>query len=79
MAVPGCLQRVTVQHKRLARVRVVEQGAAENAHFVCDKASAKLARSETCSGCVPTGGSRANLKPTFSWNKKQGWKVELMP
>eukprot|EP00964_Phaeocystis_antarctica_P164110 scaffold141589_cov223-Phaeocystis_antarctica.AAC.1 len=44
LAVPGCLQCVAVQHKRLARVRVDEQGAAENAHFVCDNPPAPLAR-----------------------------------
>ena len=44
-----------------------------------NQASTKLARSETCPGCVPTTGSRANLKPTFSWNEKQGWKLEHMP
>ena len=44
-----------------------------------NQASAAAARSETCPGCVPTEGSTANLKPTFSWNNKQGWKVEHMP
>ena len=43
-----------------------------------NQVSAQLAESETCIVCVPEGGSKANLKPTRSWEKK-GWKIEDMP